>query len=137
MQNTNSFQWIMQVWFVLYLGNYTGKLTHLDICRRITGFAKEFGLISSSILNSKLVFNLRTGIWRSIFTQDLGHTLLKQLFLNRVWELYGYKRSLLARLHKTDVCKFAYLFMRHLEATSQHGGGGVVVYFSMTRGVWC
>lgn len=90
MQNTNSFQWILQVQFVLYLGNYTGKLTHLDICRCITGFAKEFGLISSSILNSKLVFNLRTGIWCSIFTQDLGHTLLKQLFLNRVWELYGY-----------------------------------------------
>lgn len=45
------------------------------------------------------------------------------------------KKSLLARLlHKTHVGKFVYLFMRHRDAAARHGGGGVVVYFSMTRG---
>lgn len=38
-------------------------------------------------------------------------------------------------LHKTHVCKFVYLFMRHPDATARHGRGGVVVYFSMTCGV--
>lgn len=32
-------------------------------------------------------------------------------------------------LHKTHVCKFMYLFMRHPNAAARQDGGGVVVYF--------
>lgn len=51
------------------------------------------------------------------------------------FENYMVKQFTGQTLHKTHVCKFVYLFMRHSSAAAQHDGGGVVVYFSMTHGL--